>query len=422
MIRSRAAPRVCSRASRTGRCRWAAEHAQAQRVRSSGRAAPVRPPPVTPSWSATVLGSPVVRGGRRGQHRARPQVGPAARPAGGSPAEVVPPVEMQCASSDHQQPGGAGQLGQHRSRNSGLFNRSGLTSSSRSCRPALLVTSSHSSVFAEFTVAGLDAGPGRRVDLFRIRGSSGETITVAPCPGARSSAVDTKFTPPTCPTRCAAPTSARRPCATSAVHAATGPRAARRPAGQRPQRASASARNALSVLARSAAPRSCPIGEAAPGQPRTWVHRARPAGRRAGRARSVVPAMSGGTREPTRCRDVAPQGAREPAGARRGRKGAVRPRKVRYGHARCATCTGTPRCVDPWAGTTRSAAPGDGGAAHHLSAPHTHCGGCAHPQRVFWRGQLKRLRPTISFMICGAAEDGLHAGVRNALAIGYSSM
>ena len=104
---------------------------------------------------------------------------------------------MQCASSTTTRPAPAARSGSTESRKSGLFSRSGLTSStSTSPRPIAAYVSRQASGLVELMVtARIPARPAAAIWL-RIRASSGEMITVGPEPapavGCRSSAVATK--------------------------------------------------------------------------------------------------------------------------------------------------------------------------------------------------------------------------------------
>ena len=87
----------------------------------------------------------------------------------------------------------AARLGSTVSRKSGLFSRSGLTSSTSTLPSATSArTASHSSMLAELIVRPTMPARPAASSWLRISASSGETITVAPEPRARSSAVATK--------------------------------------------------------------------------------------------------------------------------------------------------------------------------------------------------------------------------------------
>ena len=83
--------------------------------------------------------------------------------------------------------------GSTRSRKSGLFSRSGLTSRT-STSPASIAAyvASQSPVFAEFTVTARTPARAAASIWLRISARSGETMTVGPAPPARSNAVATK--------------------------------------------------------------------------------------------------------------------------------------------------------------------------------------------------------------------------------------
>ncbi len=156
---------------------------------------------------------------------------------------------MQCASSTTSSPADAVSDGSTLSRKSGLFNRSGDTSST-STSPAATesCTCCHSSVFAELMVIACTPARAAASTWLRISASSGDTITVGPSPSSRSNAVAMKYTADLPhPVRCT--TSARLRSATSAwiaVHwssrsTAPGPARAR-------SRSSASSRRASSSM------------------------------------------------------------------------------------------------------------------------------------------------------------------------------
>jgi hypothetical protein len=100
---------------------------------------------------------------------------------------------MQCASSTTSSPVAAARRGSTVSRNEGLLSRSGETSST-STSPAATAdrTSSHSSTLAELIVAARIPARAAAATWLRISASSGDTMTVAPAPRARSNAVATK--------------------------------------------------------------------------------------------------------------------------------------------------------------------------------------------------------------------------------------
>ncbi len=127
---------------------------------------------------------------------------------------------MQWASSTTSRPMRAASGGSSRSRKSGLFSRSGLTSrtSTEPVRSASS-TASHSSVLAELMVWALMPARAAASTWLRINASSGETMSVGPAPCARSSPVATKYTADfPHPVRCT--TRARRCSTTSASIAA----------------------------------------------------------------------------------------------------------------------------------------------------------------------------------------------------------
>ena len=94
---------------------------------------------------------------------------------------------------DDQHPGSAISLGSTLSRKPGLLSRSGLTSRTSTAPAATRAyTSSHSCVFAEFTVTAWIPARSAASIWLRIRASNGETITDGPAPLARSSAVAAK--------------------------------------------------------------------------------------------------------------------------------------------------------------------------------------------------------------------------------------
>src|SRR5674536_387407 len=90
---------------------------------------------------------------------------------------------MQCALSMTSSPAVAASRGSTWSRKSGLFNRSGLTSST-STAPALIsaYTASHCAALVELTVTARMPARSAASIWLRISASSGETITVGPAP------------------------------------------------------------------------------------------------------------------------------------------------------------------------------------------------------------------------------------------------
>jgi len=350
-----------------------------------------------------------------GQQRAQPAV---VRP------EVVPPVGDASAPRRPPAARGCGTARAAPGPGTPLFNRSGLTSST-SILPSAPAgrTSSQSSVFAEFTVRpGCRPWPPPSI-WFRIRAQQRRDDHLGPMPPGALAAARGHEVHETADF-CTCTTPARgRPCATSACTARhwSSRSTAAAPASAR-SAASASARNGVSVLASLSWPHAhCPHGERlplttpGPGSP------ARPAARRAGtRTFRWFPRMSGGTREPHKVRDVAPQGAREPRKVRDvdGRcgtatEGAVRPRK-------CATCTGNAALRGSVGQEPRGRRPRATAVPHTIFRRRTPTRRrVRHPQRVSGAGQLKRLRPTISFMISLVPPkmDCTRAS-RNALAIG----
>lgn len=102
---------------------------------------------------------------------------------------------MQCASSTTSSPAACVSSGSTVSRKSGLFSRSGLTSST-STSPTATCSSieDHSSVLEELIVAAWTPAEAAACTWLRMSDSNGETITVGPSPSSRSSAVATKYT------------------------------------------------------------------------------------------------------------------------------------------------------------------------------------------------------------------------------------
>ena len=136
---------------------------------------------------------------------------------------------MQCASSTTSSPVAADSFGSTLSRKSGLFSRSGETSST-STAPA--ATSSWIGVpllgVGRVDGAGRDAGPGGGLDLVAHQGEQRRDDHRGARAARRAAARSPRSTPRTCPSRCAArraPAACRRPAPRSP---ATGPRAAAR--------------------------------------------------------------------------------------------------------------------------------------------------------------------------------------------------
>ena len=97
-----------------------------------------------------------------------------------------------------------------------MFKRSGLTSStSRSPLRTRSWISAQSATLLELIVAARTPARSAAATWLRIRANSGDTMTVAPCPDARSSLAAMKYTADLPqPVRCT--TSARRRCTTNA--------------------------------------------------------------------------------------------------------------------------------------------------------------------------------------------------------------
>jgi hypothetical protein len=90
---------------------------------------------------------------------------------------------MQCASSTTTRPALAARSGSTWSRNSGLFSRSGLTSStSTSPRPMAAYISRQASGLVELMVTARMPARSAAAIWLRIRASSGDTMTVGPEP------------------------------------------------------------------------------------------------------------------------------------------------------------------------------------------------------------------------------------------------
>ncbi len=102
---------------------------------------------------------------------------------------------MQCASSTTTSPASAASLGRTESRKSGLFSRSGLTSSTSTSPAATRAwISSQSVTLPELMVSATTPARRAAATWLRINASSGDTITVGPRPWERSNRAAMKYT------------------------------------------------------------------------------------------------------------------------------------------------------------------------------------------------------------------------------------
>ena len=230
-----------SQASRCAGC-GSVQHAQPQRLAVERAAQHQRP---SPELLGDVGGDPGVgRGGGRQHRRAGRQLGQEGAQPPVVGAEVVAPVGDAVRLVDHEQAGGGGQLGQHVVAEVGIVEP--LRADQQHVDRAAADLGGDLLPLVEVgrvDRAGVDAGPGGRLDLVAHQREQRRDDHGRARPPRRPAAARWRRSrPPTCPSRCAArtaPAAGRRPAPRSP---ATGPRAAGR-ASPASRRSTASARS-----------------------------------------------------------------------------------------------------------------------------------------------------------------------------------